>query len=171
MHARCLAAVVGLAALPPPSLVRRSRTRSKRNPIGTAPISFAGNRFRQARKFWSFQPVKKFDPPAVNDAGWANTPIDRFGLAKLEEKGIRTVPVADKRTLIRRATFDLIGLAADARTRSKRFLKDESPDGLMPRSIDRLLRFARIMAKRRLGIGFRRRPLRRGSGACLRVAS
>ena len=64
----------------------------------------------EQRRFWSFQPVKDPSPPAVKDTSWPRTPIDRFVLAKMEAKGLKPVAAADKRTLIRRATFDLIGL-------------------------------------------------------------
>jgi len=46
------------------------------------------------------------------EESWAKTPIDRFILARLEAHGLKPVKAADKRTLIRRATFDLIGLPA-----------------------------------------------------------
>src|SRR5262245_41798378 len=62
------------------------------------------------RAFWAFQPVRKPDAPAVKDQAWARTPIDRFILAKLESKSLKPVRRTDKRTLIRRATLDLIGL-------------------------------------------------------------
>src|SRR5207244_3513251 len=64
----------------------------------------------QDRAFWAFQPPKAAAPPAVRDTNWAKSSIDRFILASLEEKGLRPAPAADKRILIRRATFDLIGL-------------------------------------------------------------
>src|SRR5262245_22777954 len=66
--------------------------------------------FDEARKFWSFQPVKDHRPPKVKNVAWIKSPIDRFILAKLEEKGLKPVADADKRALIRRATFDLTGL-------------------------------------------------------------
>src|SRR5208282_2818341 len=62
------------------------------------------------RAFWSFQPVKQSLVPLVKNTAWPRSPLDAFVLAKLEEKGLRPVAPADKRTLIRRATFDLIGL-------------------------------------------------------------
>jgi hypothetical protein len=79
------------------------------------------------RTYWAFQPVKDQIPPAVDDAAWPLNPIDHFILTRLEEKGLRPVSVADKRILIRRATFDLIGLppapeAIDA------FLADKSSE-------------------------------------------
>src|SRR5262245_55832943 len=57
---------------------------------------------------WAFQPLKKINPPHVKDSRWLRTGIDSFVLARLEENGFRPAPVADKRTLLRRATFDLI---------------------------------------------------------------
>ena len=62
------------------------------------------------RKFWSFQPLAKPVPPTVKNEAWAKTPIDRFILAKIEEKGLTPSVPADKRKLIRRADLDLIGL-------------------------------------------------------------
>ena len=63
----------------------------------------------EQKAFWSFQPVQK--PAAPKTKGvWAKTEIDRFILAKLEEKSWKPAPAADRRTLIRRATFDLTGL-------------------------------------------------------------
>lgn len=64
----------------------------------------------EQRQFWSFRPLAKPALPAVKDSKWAHTDIDRFVLAKLEEKGLKPVPAADKRTLLRRATIDLTGL-------------------------------------------------------------
>ena len=62
------------------------------------------------RDFWSFRPLARPAVPAVKSAGWARNPIDRFLLAKMEEKGLAPTREADRRTLIRRAAFDLIGL-------------------------------------------------------------
>ncbi|HWN96537.1 MAG TPA: DUF1549 domain-containing protein, partial [Methylomirabilota bacterium] len=61
-------------------------------------------------KHWAWQPVKKAAVPAVSDSSWGKTPVDNFILAKLDEKRMKPSPLADKRTLIRRAYFDLIGL-------------------------------------------------------------
>ena len=60
--------------------------------------------------FWAFQPVVDIPPPAVNDREWPHTDLDRFVLAKLEERELRPSPRADKRTLLRRVTFDLVGV-------------------------------------------------------------
>src|ERR1700730_8254265 len=72
---------------------------------------FAADTFTQRqRDLWSFQKVKPQSPPAVKHAAWVRTPIDQFIAAKLESKGIAPGAPADKITLLRRATFDLIGL-------------------------------------------------------------
>src|SRR5205814_1868463 len=74
---------------------------------------------------------------AVADASWPRSPLDRFILAKLEEKGLRPVAAADKRTLIRRATYDLTGLPPTPEE-IDHFLADASPDAFA-RVVDRLL--------------------------------
>ncbi|HEV3384067.1 MAG TPA: DUF1549 domain-containing protein, partial [Gemmata sp.] len=89
------------------------------------------------RQFWSFQPVKAVRPPNVRDAAWPKSDIDRFILAGLEGKGIATATPADKRTLIRRATFDLIGLPPTP-AEIDAFLADDSPQAFA-RVVDRLL--------------------------------
>ena len=64
----------------------------------------------EQKSFWSFQPIRDPKPPEVKDTEWAKTSLDRFILAKLEEKGLSPSRPTDKRTLIRRATYDLTGL-------------------------------------------------------------
>ena len=92
----------------------------------------------KARKHWAFQPVKKLATPAVSDSkGWAKTDLDRFVLAKLQAKGLEPSPIADKRTLIRRATFDLIGLPPTPEEVAA-FVADNSPNAFR-KVIDRLL--------------------------------
>ena len=68
---------------------------------------------------------------------WPKTPVDNFILAKLDEKNLKPNPPADKRTLIRRATFDLIGLPPTTEEVDA-FLKDESPDAFA-KVVDHLL--------------------------------
>ncbi|MBO0700955.1 MAG: PSD1 domain-containing protein, partial [Zavarzinella sp.] len=91
----------------------------------------------QDREFWSFRPVREPALPAVKDPGWVHTDIDRFVLAKLEEKGLKPVAPADKRTLIRRVTFDLVGLPPTPEEIDA-FLADESPEAFA-KVVDRLL--------------------------------
>jgi hypothetical protein len=62
------------------------------------------------RAFWSFQPIADPAPPAVRDESWPTSDLDRFVLTELEARGLSPAPRADRRTLIRRATFDLTGL-------------------------------------------------------------
>jgi mono/diheme cytochrome c family protein len=89
------------------------------------------------KKHWAWQPVKKPAVPEVKDAAWAKTPIDNFILARLEEKELKPNPMAQKRTLIRRATFDLIGLPPTT-GEVDAFLKDDAPDAFA-KVVDRLL--------------------------------
>lgn len=86
---------------------------------------------------WAFQPVKKPDLPGVKDPSWIRSPVDNFILSKLESVGLHPNPAADKRTLIRRVTFDLIGLPP-TEAEIHRFLTDDSPDAYA-RVVDRLL--------------------------------
>ena len=79
-------------------------------PAGGAPLFTA-----EQKAFWAFQPPRRPAPPAVKATGWPTSPLDRFILSELEKKGLTPAPPADKRTLIRRATFDLTGSAADSR--------------------------------------------------------
>jgi hypothetical protein len=60
--------------------------------------------------FWCFAPVTKVAAPAVKDAVWARTDVDHFILGRLEAQGLHPVADADRRTLIRRLYFDLLGL-------------------------------------------------------------
>lgn len=91
----------------------------------------------EQRAFWSFQPVKHPDPPPVKDATWVSSPIDSFILARLEKEGLHPVHAAGKRTLIRRATFDLTGLPPTP-AEVDAFLKDDSPKAFAT-VVDRLL--------------------------------
>jgi cytochrome c553 len=90
-----------------------------------------------AKSHWAWQPLTKPAVPEVKDAAWCKTPVDNFILAKLEEKNLKPNPPADKRTLIRRATFDLIGLPP-AEEEVRNFLADNSPDAFA-KVVDRLL--------------------------------
>ena len=92
-----------------------------------APVSAHQPAFNieEARKFWSLQPPKEAVLPRVKDRHWARTPVDRFILAKLEGKGLAPAPRADKRTWLRRATFDLTGLPP-TREEVEAFLADKS---------------------------------------------
>ncbi len=90
-----------------------------------------------ARKHWSYQPIRRPELPAVRDQCWPASAIDSFILVKLEEAGLTPSPQADKRTLIRRAYFDLIGLPPTFEE-VEAFVKDQSPDAFA-KVVDRLL--------------------------------
>jgi cytochrome c553 len=95
-------------------------------------------RFTPAQKaFWAFRPVKDTRPPAMQQDGWTRSPLDCFILSKLEAKGLKPAPPADRRTLLRRVTFDLTGLPTTTEEVGA-FLADRSPDAFA-RVVDRLL--------------------------------
>jgi Protein of unknown function (DUF1553)/Protein of unknown function (DUF1549)/Planctomycete cytochrome C len=91
----------------------------------------------EARKFWAFQPPKAEAPPAVKNASWPKSDIDRYLLAALEAKSLAPVADADRRTLIRRAYFDLIGLPPTPEE-TEVFVSDTDPKAF-EKVIDRLL--------------------------------
>jgi len=88
-------------------------------------------------RFWAFVPAKKPEIPKVKDSSWSKHPVDLQVLAKLESLGLKPSPEADKRTLIRRVSFDLTGLPP-TREEIKAFLADESPQAYEA-LVDRLL--------------------------------
>jgi mono/diheme cytochrome c family protein len=79
------------------------------------------------RRFWSFLPLDRAAPPSVQNDAWCRTDIDRFVLAALEAKGLSPNPSVDRRTLIRRASFDLIGLPPTPE-QVDAFVNDPNPD-------------------------------------------
>ncbi|HYG78008.1 MAG TPA: DUF1553 domain-containing protein [Planctomycetota bacterium] len=95
------------------------------------------NRNELGKQHWAFQPVKNPPVPAVKNSKWVQTPVDNFVLAKLEEKNLQPSAAADKRTLIRRAKYDLLGLPPTAEEVSA-FQSDNSPDAYA-KLIERLL--------------------------------
>jgi hypothetical protein len=64
----------------------------------------------KGRQYWAFQPPARMKPPAVRQKAWVKNDVDRFVLSQLEAAGLAPAPDADRRTWIRRVTFDLIGL-------------------------------------------------------------
>src|ERR1700758_4004126 len=64
----------------------------------------------QQRKYWAFQKIVRPPVPEVADARWAVSPIAAFILAKLQANHLKPTPPADRVTLLRRVSFDLIGL-------------------------------------------------------------
>jgi mono/diheme cytochrome c family protein len=80
------------------------------DPRTTRPAGNGGKYGGSGKNHWAFKPVSKPVPPAVKKESWIRNDIDRFVLAKLEAGGMMANEPADKRTLIRRAYYDLIGL-------------------------------------------------------------
>src|SRR5579864_1673875 len=110
-----------LAAAPP------SNTTSTGKPIN----------FDEARKHWAYQPVRNPALPEVRDRSWPQTPIDYFLLRQMEAKGQTPAAPADRRTLIRRAYFDLIGLPPTM-AELRAFENDLAPDAFA-KVVDHLL--------------------------------
>lgn len=96
-----------------------------------------GDLWPEDLEHWSLQAVRRPPVPKVRQAAAVRTPIDAFLLAKLEAVGASFSPEADRRTLIRRLTFDLLGLPP-APEEVEAFVADQRPDAY-ERLVDRLL--------------------------------
>jgi mono/diheme cytochrome c family protein len=92
---------------------------------------------KERREHWAFQPIKLVAEPDVHDTNWVADPVDAFVLAKLEEKAMKPNAPADRRTLIRRATYDLTGLPPTPEE-VQAFVEDNSPEAYA-KLVDRLL--------------------------------
>ncbi|MBI1831622.1 MAG: PSD1 domain-containing protein [Planctomycetes bacterium] len=97
----------------------------------------AGIDWAKGRTFWSFQPPKSMPLPTVRDKSWPTTRSDAFILAELERRGLAPTKPAERRVLIRRASFDLIGLPPTPEEIDA-FINNKHPDAY-GRLIDRLL--------------------------------
>ncbi|HEX5084402.1 MAG TPA: DUF1549 domain-containing protein, partial [Blastocatellia bacterium] len=108
---------------------------------GGGPKNPAAKSFSEEEKaFWAYQPLRALSaqaPAQIKDEAWAQSPIDRFILRKLEDKNLKPAPPADKMTLLRRATLDLTGLPPTA-NEMRDFLADQSPDAFN-KVVERLL--------------------------------
>ncbi|QEH34843.1 Planctomycete cytochrome C [Aquisphaera giovannonii] len=93
--------------------------------------------FAKARTQWAYRPIRRQAPPAVKDASWCRSPIDAFVLARLEAAGLSPSPEADRRTLLRRVTYDLIGLPP-TEAELEAFEADRAEDAYA-KVVDRLL--------------------------------
>ena len=92
---------------------------------------------RRAANHWCWQPLDVKRPPQVNDSNWVRNPLDQFVLHKLEAVGLSPSEDADRFALIRRLSFDLIGLPpSDEEVLD--FVNDDAPDAV-ERLVDRLL--------------------------------
>ena len=95
-----------------------------------------------AGKHWSFQPIVRVAPPEVKNIHWVRNPIDRFILARLEKEGLKPSPEADRVTLIRRLSLDLLGLPPTP-SEVDAFVNDKRPDAY-ERLVDRLAGLAAL---------------------------
>jgi len=86
---------------------------------------------------WAWQPIRVVAPPAVKHAAWAKDPLDNYLLARWEAAGLEPPAAADRRALIRRASFDLVGLPPSAEE-VEAFVADRSPHA-WETVVDRLL--------------------------------
>jgi hypothetical protein len=107
------------------------------DPQEESTIDSALTQLNEGRRHWAFQPVRKAVPPTVNDAAWERTPVDRFILARLEQRGWKPAPPAERADLIRRVSFDLTGLPP-APEEIVAFVNDADPHAY-PKLVDRLL--------------------------------
>jgi len=110
------------------------------DPRETLPVKVAGKRvidIEDGRKLWSFRPLSNPVLPVVKNSDWVQSPVDAFILTELEKAGLKPAPSADRRTLIRRVTFDLTGLPPTPEEVDA-FVADETP-AAFGRVIERLL--------------------------------
>jgi hypothetical protein len=96
-------------------------------------VSYGGS----GKNHWAFKPVSRPTPPAVKNTAWGANEIDRFVLSALEANGMSGSERADKRTLIRRVYFDLIGLPPTP-DQAAAFLADAAPNAF-EKVVDSLL--------------------------------
>ncbi len=105
------------------------------------PFLYTSDR-RAGYNWWSLQPLRRdsssgVEPPQVADTGWPINPVDNFILQRLEKAGLRPSPPADRRTLIRRLSFDLVGLPPTPEE-VEEFVSDRDPRAY-EHLVDRLL--------------------------------
>ncbi|MBS0263854.1 MAG: PSD1 domain-containing protein [Planctomycetes bacterium] len=110
-------------------------------PVTTQPAGASKSRkgidFDAGKQFWSFQPLQHHPRPAVQRADWCVQPIDAYILAALEAQGMAPSPAADRRTLLRRLSFDLTGLPPTLEELAA-FEADNDPNAYN-RQVERLL--------------------------------
>src|SRR5262249_51346244 len=94
--------------------------------------------YKPVKELWSAKPIQRTPPPDVKSKNWVHDPADAFVLASLDKRKLTPVTAADKRTLIRRATFDLLGLPPTPEE-VEAFVRDNS-DKAFEQVIDRLLK-------------------------------
>ena len=102
----------------------------------SAPVA-TGRAYAPSKDHWSFKPVVQPDVPVTQHPAWCQTPVDNFILADLEAAGMQPSPATDRRTLLRRVTYDLTGLPP-TEAEIQAFLSDTTPDAYA-KVVDRLL--------------------------------
>ena len=122
--------------LPDPAVESLSAWVKMGAPWPDQPVPSASNS-QTPKELWSLRPVVDRAPPVVEHSDRVFSPVDAFILARLEARKLEPSPIADKRTLIRRASFDLIGLPPTP-AEVDAFLLDDSPEAFA-RVVDRLL--------------------------------
>ncbi len=118
--------------MPPP--------KSKRQPLTAEQVATLRKWIEQGAEYeghWAFLPVRKDAPPKTKDAGWGRNGIDQFIGARLESEGMRPSPEADRATLMRRVSLDLLGLLPTPEE-VRAFVADPAPDAY-EKLVDRLL--------------------------------
>jgi hypothetical protein len=106
-------------------------------PWPTSHLAPIDHQAEEQRSHWAFQPVRATAAPPVKNAAWVRNPIDAFVLAKLESSELKPSPETDRRTLIRRVFYDLIGLPPDPEE-VEAFVADADP-GAYAKLVERLL--------------------------------
>jgi hypothetical protein len=104
---------------------------------GSSAVARTAFDLQERGKQWAFQPLRRGPVPAVKQTDWPRTPVDSFLLARLEAAGLAPAPPADRRTLLRRVTYDLTGLPPTP-AEIDAFLADDSPEAY-EKVVDRLL--------------------------------
>jgi hypothetical protein len=109
------------------------------DPRDGAPSATSAAKSSEPSDWWALKPLTRPDVPTVSKPppGWTANPVDAFVLAKLHEKGFAPAAEADRRTLIRRLSFDLLGLAPEPQEIAA-FENDPGPKAY-ERLVDRLL--------------------------------
>ncbi len=105
--------------------------------VGLAPL---GSYTPAERRYWAFQPRASVGPPVLSDSiakAWIHTPVDAFLLEGIRKAGLKPAPAATREELIRRATFDMLGLPPTP-AEIGAFVRDSSPKA-WEKVVDRLL--------------------------------
>lgn len=116
--------------------VKRGAPDPRTGPIGTAKKVRTVD-LEAEGKHWAYQPLRRVEPPKVDVVAWSSNPIDRFLLSAMTAKGLKPNDRASQRVLLRRLSFDLIGLPPTAKDVSE-FEADNSPEAY-EKAVDRLL--------------------------------